>query len=149
MSKPTNQKEPSTKQVERAFEFKFEPITVSKNGWRVTLSYEDEGYYGKYAPIKEANNMGFTDDPCLRMTIYERIEGKWVQIPFGSSLVYLRPNDPQDVIINAAKILVNECINNPNKPFDRFFINKLATIHLCKGEARLLPDFGSPVSDDD
>ncbi len=145
MSEPTKSKEQSIKQQE----LEFEPITVSKNGWRVTLSYHDEGYYGKFMPIKEANHMGLTDDPCLRMTIYERVEGKWVQIPYGSILTYLRPTDPQDVIINAAKLLVNECINNPEKPFDRFFLNKLATIHLSKGVARLLPDYGAPVSDDD
>jgi len=144
MSEPTKSKEQLAKQEE----VEFEPITVSKNGWRVTLSYHNEGYYGKYAPIKEANNMGFTDDPCLRMTIYEQVKGKWIQIPLGSILTYLRPTDPQDVIINAAKLLVNECINNPEKAFDRFFLNKLATIHICKGVARLLPDFGSPVSDD-
>lgn len=145
MSEPTKNKEQSV----RPQEFDFEPITVSKNGWRVTLSYHDEGYYGKFMAIKDKDHAEMADDPCLRLSIYERINGSWNQIPNGTFLSYLRPTDPQNILIDAVKIVVNECIDNPEKPFSRQFIYKLATIHVARGEARLLPNFGAPVGDDE
>lgn len=126
-----------------------EDITISKNGWRVTLSYLGEGYFGSYIKGRDPLGKDILDDPLVRFSVYKWVKGKYEPIQHGSHLTFLRPTDKQDVLIDAARIILEEIINyNGSQPIDIFYKN-LAKIHVYQGKARLLSAFGSPCSEDD
>jgi len=127
----------------------FEPITISKNDWRVVLSYDGEGYSGPYRQGKDPVSKDVMDDPMVRYTVFKKVGGKFVPVKDATRVTYLRATDSPDILQQAAVILVQECVNYKDEMPLRMFWDKLATIHLHRKQARLLPAFGSPQKTDE
>ena len=127
----------------------FEPITVSKKDWRVVLSYEGEGYIGPYRQGKDPDSKDVMDDPMVRYTVFKKVGGQFVPLKDATRVTYLRATDSPDILQQAAVILVQECISFKDEMPLRMFWDKLATIHVHRKQARLLPAFGSPQKADD
>lgn len=132
-----------------AKKIEMEDITVAKNGWRVTLSYTGEGYAGSYIKGRDPKCKDLLDDPLVRFTVYQRINGAYMPVKHGSQLTFLRPTDKQNVLIDGARLILDEVIAYDGSLPPDMFYKKLAKIHLYNGKARMLPSYGSPSELDD
>lgn len=130
-------------------EIEMEDITVSKSGWRVTLSYKGEGYFGTYTQNIDPLTKDISDDPLVRFTVYKRVDSKYEAVQYGSQKTFLRPTDKQETLIEAARMVLNEVINYDGSAPPNLFYKYLGKIHLCNGKPRLLPAIGSPQDLDD
>ena len=126
-----------------------EDITISKNGWRVTLSYQGEGYAGLYIGDRDSKCKDSPDDPLVRFTVYERIGVKYVPVKHGSQLTFLRPTDSQEFLTEAAQMILEEVLKYDGGIPALEFYQYLGKIHLYNKAPRLLPAYGSPTDLDD
>lgn len=98
----------------------FVPVLARRGPWRVTLSWDGDGLWGRFSPAPEDE-----DRQMLRFSA-ER-DGTRV----GGGLTYLRATDPRDDLQRAASLAAARLVANAKtKKPDPNIMSKLGYLHL-------------------
>lgn len=96
------------------------PVVARSGPWRVTLSWDGDGIWGRFSHEPE-------DDDRQMLRFHAERDGK----PVGQGVTYLRATDPRDDLQRAASLAVARLVANAKaKKPDPNIISKLGYLHI-------------------
>lgn len=101
-----------------AFVADFVPVLSRRGLWRVILSWDGDGIWGKYSAEPE-------DEDRQMLRVRAERDGKIVV----DGVTYLRATDPRVELQKAADLALARCVANAKRP-DPLFMRKLCYLHL-------------------
>jgi len=133
-------------------EVTFTPIVVNSNNWRVTLTYDGNGYSGRYDPSVDIDDeYHVSDQPVITLTVDKKIDKEWRQVQFGKQSTYLLATDPIELLEECADIILKKVKaykDWSNNDYNRRFFMELGYIHLRKDRICLFEDLRYDSEDD-
>ena len=111
----------------------FEPIEKAKKNFRVALSYDGDGFCGKFQ--RELDPDENADKELLRLRIYVK-KSKWELLDGGNIVTYLWASDKTNLLETALDIVLDSLESNPDKITDKFYLAKFGYLHIAGKKVR-------------
>lgn len=114
-------------------EKEYSKAVAENKKYQVVLSFQGDGYHGKYDPNIVEDDGQIGDRPCLRLEVFSKNKSKLEPIEFGSFVTYLLATDDPEQIQACANFALEFIEKNKNK-VDYDLLEKLRYIHLRGGK---------------